>query len=125
MMTVQFVEIAGQRLAVLPEAEYRSLLDAAEEGADIESAIRAEERRKAGEEYVPHALVEQLINGENPLRVWRSYRGLSQSALAEKAGLSENVILELETGQRDIGSRDWRRLAEALDVDLDDLIPLD
>jgi DNA-binding XRE family transcriptional regulator len=124
-MTVQIVDIAGQKMAILPEAEYRQLADIAEENADIEAAIRAERRHEAGEEYVPAALVERLANGEQPLKVWREYRGLTQTELGKKLGLSKMTISALETGKRDTSSRNWRRLAGALSVDIDDLIPFD
>ena len=124
-MTVQIIDIAGQKMAILPEAEYRQLAEMAEDAADIQAAIRAEARAKAGEEYVPAELVSRLVDGEPPLRVWREYRGLSQQALGEKVGLSKMTISGLETGKRDTSSRNWRLLADALTVDIDDLIPFE
>ncbi|MES2441672.1 MAG: helix-turn-helix transcriptional regulator [Pseudomonadota bacterium] len=124
-MTVQIVDIAGQKMAILPEAEYRHLAEIAEENADIDAAVRAERRHAEGEEYVPAALVERLVNGEPPLKVWREYRGLTQQELGARLGLSKMTISGLETGKRDTSSRNWRRLAGALSVDIDDLIPFD
>ncbi|MES2096700.1 MAG: helix-turn-helix transcriptional regulator [Pseudomonadota bacterium] len=124
-MTVQIVDIAGQKMAILPEAEYRHLAEIAEENADLDAAVRAEQRHAAGEEYVPAAVVERLVNGELPLKVWREYRGLTQQELGKELGLSKMTISGLETGKRDTSSRNWRRLADALSVDIDDLIPLD
>lgn len=124
-MTVQIIDIAGQKVAILPEAEYRLLADSAEENADIQAAIRAEQRHLAGEEYFPAALVDRLVNGEQPLKVWREYRGLTQQQLGERLGLSKMTISGLETGKRDTNTRNWRRLAEVLAVDLDDLVPAD
>ena len=123
-MTVQIIDIAGQKMAVLPEAEYRQLAEMAEDALDIQAAIRAEERAKAGEEYFPGELVARLVEGEPPLRVWREYRSLSQQALGEKVGLSKMTISGIETGKRDTSSRNWRKLADALAVDIDDLIPI-
>lgn len=122
-MTVQIVDIAGQRMAILPEAEYRQLAEIAEENADIDAAVLAEQRYAAGEEYVPAAIVERLVNGEQPLRVWREYRGLTQQELGKRLNLSKMTISGLETGKRDTSSRNWRRVAEVLSVDIDDLIP--
>lgn len=124
-MTVQIIDIAGHKVAILPEAEYRLLADSAEDNADIQAAIRAEERHLAGEEYVPAALVERLVNGESPLKVWREYRGFTQQHLGEQLGLSKMTISDLESGKRDTSARNWRRLASILSVDLDDLVPLD
>lgn len=124
-MTVQFIEIAGQKMAVLPETEYRSLAEIAEDRADVEAAERAEARRLAGEEYVPAALVERLVNGESGLLVWREYRGLSQQELGSRVGLSKMTISSLERGKRDTSSKNWRALADALSVDVDDILPFD
>ncbi|WP_432769356.1 MAG: helix-turn-helix transcriptional regulator [Sphingopyxis sp.] len=124
-MTVQFIEIAGQKMVILPEAEYRSLADQAEERADVEAAERAEARRVAGEEYVPASLVERLVNGEAGLLVWREYRDLSQQALGDKVGLSKMTISSLERGKRDTSAKNWRALADALSVDVDDIMPFD
>lgn len=123
-MSVQFIEIAGQKMAILPEAEFRHLSELAEDVADVQAAIRAEERHNAGEEYVPHEIVKRLVEGEPALKVWREFRGLTQVELARMVGLSKMTISAIETGKRDTGSRNWRRLAEALSVDLDDLLPL-
>ena len=56
---------------------------------------------------------------------WREYRGLTQQELGKGLGLSKMTISGLETGKRDTSSRNWRRLANALSVDIDDLIPLE
>lgn len=124
-MTVQIIDIAGQKVAILPEAEYRMLAESAEDNADVQAAILAERRHLAGEEYFPAALVDRLVDGESPLKVWREYRGLTQQQLGERLGLSKMMISGLETGKRDTSARNWRRLAEILAVDLDDLIPAD
>ena len=76
-MTAQIVEIAGEKMAMLPLADYQRLLEIAEDQADIAAAERAEQRRLAGEEYVPFELVNAIIDGENALRAWRKYRGFT------------------------------------------------
>ncbi|MEY4269512.1 MAG: hypothetical protein RLZZ58_728, partial [Pseudomonadota bacterium] len=85
-MTVQYVEIGGQRIAMLPATDYDRLVDMAEDRADILAAERAEKRRLEGEEYVPFALVESLINGANARRAWRSARGLTAAPGAQASG---------------------------------------
>ena len=124
-MTVQFLEIAGQRMAILPADDYAQLQDAAEDSADIRAAIAAEVRAQQGEEYVPTALIERIVAGEAPLRVWREYRGLSQEALGRTVGLSKMTISGIETARRDTNSRNWRRLATSLSVDVDDILPIE
>lgn len=124
-MTVQIVEIAGQKMAMLPVADYERLIELAEDQADTAAAERAEQRRLEGEEYVPFELVNAIINGGNALKLWREYRGISQRDLAEAAKCRLATISELENGKALGKPAVWRGLAEALDVTVDDLLPLD
>jgi transcriptional regulator with XRE-family HTH domain len=62
------------------------------------------------------------ISGDS-LRKVRDKRLLSQRELAEKAGLSPTTILKLESGRVDEPHpRTIRKLADALEVDPDELI---
>ena len=54
------------------------------------------------------------------LRRWRSVRGLSQMALAERAGLSPRHVSFLETGRSSPSRHSVSALAEALNVPLGD-----
>ena len=120
-MTAQIVEIAGQKMAVLPVAEYEHLLELVEDRIDAAAAVNAEQRRTCGEEYVPSNVVDRLLAGENPLRVWRGYRGLSQTRLSAVSGVSNNDISRYERGERQPRLPKLRLLAEALNVTIDDL----
>jgi DNA-binding XRE family transcriptional regulator len=124
-MTAQIIEIAGQKIAMLPAAEYERLVELAEDLADAAAAERAEKRRLEGEEYVPFELVEAIINGQNALKVWREYRGMTQRELAQMANCRVPTISELERGKANGKPKIWRALATALDVELDDIVPLD
>jgi DNA-binding XRE family transcriptional regulator len=124
-MTVQIVEIAGEKMAILPVAEYERLIELAEDQADLAAAERAEQRRLAGEEYVPFELVHAIVDGANALKVWREYRGMTQRQLAEMAGCRFATISELENGKAQGKPATWRKLAAALEVELDDILPLD
>lgn len=125
-MTAQVIEIAGTKMVLLTDDEYRSLVEDAEHYADIVAAVEAQKRREAGEEYVPAEVVRALIEGENPLKVWRKHRGMTLQALADKVGRKPSFIGKLEKGQNEGGIKLWQSLAKALDLDLDDLlVPLD
>ena len=121
-MTEQFVEIAGQQMVLLTRPEFDKLATAAENYADIEAAVSAQQRREAGEEYVPVELVDRLMAGESPLKVWREYRGLTLEGLGERVGRQGSMISKLEKGRNEGGIKLWQALAKALSVDLDDLI---
>ena len=48
--------------------------------------------RTRDQEAIPDAVVGRLLDGENPVRVWREYRGLSLRSLAERAGISASAF---------------------------------
>ncbi|MCS0504310.1 helix-turn-helix domain-containing protein [Ancylobacter mangrovi] len=123
-MTTQIITTpAGDRLVVLPEADYEALVAAAEDAADIAAVRRFKERLASGEEeLVPAAIVDRLVAGENAIRVWREHRGLSASSLAEKAGIAQAFLSQIETGKRDGTVTTLKKIADALSVTVDDLI---
>lgn len=113
----------GERLVVLAEAEYQALVEAAEETADVAAVRRFKDRLAAGkEELLPAEMVDRILDGESPVRVWRGHRGLSVKALAEKAGIAPAYLSQIETGKRDGTVATIKKLALALGVTVDDLV---
>lgn len=107
----------------IPRTEYDRLRAAEDELSDVRAALAVEARIAAGtEELVPAQVADRLIDGEPAIRVWREYRGLSQSALARASGVSRVQIVDIEAGRNTGSVRTLRRLADALDVAVDDLI---
>ena len=123
-MTVQFIEFEGRKLAILAAEDYERLLDLAEEQDDIAAAVASQKRREAGEEYLPAEMVDRLIDGENALRVWRQYRAITLTSLAAKSKVNKATVSLLENGKSFGRPATWRALAEALDVTVDDILPL-
>jgi len=112
----------GDRMAVLPLADYERLVAAAEEARDIEAFDAARRRLSASEdELMPAAYANRLIDGENPVRVWREYRGRSAKDLAVQADVSAPYLSQIENGQRDGTFETMKKIAAALNVTLDDL----
>jgi DNA-binding Xre family transcriptional regulator len=75
------------------------------------------------QESVPDSVVGRLLDGENPIRVWRQHRGLSLRVLAEQAGTSPSASSDIATGKSEGRLSILHRIAGALDVGLEDLIP--
>jgi ribosome-binding protein aMBF1 (putative translation factor) len=123
-MSAQIVEIAGRKMAMLPVEDYERLLDIAEDRADALAASAAEQRRLAGEEYLPAELVDRILSGENALRVWRRHRGMSLEELAQRCGTRKSHLSEIENGKAQGRPALWRALADALNVPTDDILPL-
>jgi DNA-binding XRE family transcriptional regulator len=113
----------GGKLVVLPLAEYEKLRKAAQAVTDVAAYDAAKRRLKTGEdELVPADIANRLLDGEHPLRVWRNHRGLTLAGLADAAGISAPYLSQIENGNREGTISTMRALAEALGVDLDDLI---
>ena len=121
-MSVSYVERDGKRFALVPEDVYQRMLDDIDDLYDI----RAYDAAKAKpQELIPAIIVDRLIDGENPLRVWREYRGYTGATLAEQVGITAAYLSQLEHGHRLASHLVLRKLATALKVDVDDLIKRD
>lgn len=115
----KIVTPGGETLVVVPLADYEALLDA----ADIAAADRIKANVAAGlDEVVPASLVYRIMDGESSIRVWREHRGLSAATLASRAGISAAYLSEIEGGKKTGGVATLRKLARALNVDIDDLV---
>jgi DNA-binding XRE family transcriptional regulator len=123
-MSVQIIEKNGQpEWAVLPYEEYQRLVDEAEMLQDIRDYDEVKLTLVNGdEELIPSEVTYALLDGENPIRVWRGYRGLTQQQVAEAAGISKSYLSQLESGQRKGSAEVLARVAKALNVSLDDLV---
>ena len=122
-MSVQVIEKNGKpEWAVLPFEEYERLIAAAEMLEDIRDYDDARQRLAAGEEVVPSEVVYAILDGENPLRVWREHRHLTQQELADRAGISKPYLSQLEAGKRTGTTDVLARLAEALNLTIDDIV---
>lgn len=115
----------------LSRADYERLLEALEDAEDIAALEAAAAREQTlGEEaahanYLSAELVSRLLEGEHPVRIWREHRGFSQEELAGQAGVSRSYLAEIE-GHKKPGSLDaYRKLANALGLTVDDLLPKD
>ena len=124
MTKPQIIETpAGDKLAVLPLAEFERLVEAAEDAADARAYDDARRSLEAGEsELIPAEYVNRMLDGENPVRVWREFRGMKVKELAAKAGIAANYLSLIETGKREGTLRVMKALATALDLDLDDIV---
>ena len=107
-----------KQYAIVPADTYALLLEKAEMLDDIKAY---DEAMAIDEELVPVEVVDRLITGEYKIKVWREYRGISQVALAEKVNMAQATIAQIEVGKR-IGSvATLKKIAGALNIDLDGL----
>jgi len=120
----QFIEHNGEpEYAVVPIAEYRALLEKAEALEDVVAYDAARAALETGaDELVPSDVVDAILGGESPVKVWRKHRGMTQTELAEAAGSKQPHIAQIESGQRTGTVAIMKRIAQVLGVDVDDLI---
>ncbi len=112
----------GTEYAILPLAQLKKLVIDAEMLADVVAYDTAKRRLAIGEdELVPLALTERRLNGENPLKIWREFRQLTQAALANRSKVSRPMIAAIEAGNKTGGIATLKKLAVALNVDLEHL----
>jgi hypothetical protein len=111
----------------LTRAEYEALIERVEDAEDnafldgVEARERAIGKESARADYLPGELVHRLINGEHPVRVWRTHRGLSRDALAAAAGIAPSYLSEIETRRKPGSFAALANIAAALRISLDDL----
>lgn len=106
-------------MITIPRADYDQLVAAAEELADIAAFDRA---IALDEEGMPHDILIRILNGENPVRVIRGWRGLSGAELARLSGVNRVQVHEIETGKKQGSVATVKKLAEALGVGMEELV---
>jgi transcriptional regulator with XRE-family HTH domain len=113
----RFTAPDGTEMVVLRADDWERLRAFAEDEEDVREATATMARIEAGEGTVPGEVVKlMIVDGLSPLASWRRHRGLSQAALARKAGLSQVWVSRIEAGGG-YGSRETRRkLAAALEA---------
>lgn len=124
-MSIQIIKQGNTpEWAVVPYKTYRELIEKAEMLQDIQDYDHAKASLESGaEELIPSELVYAILDGENPLKVWREYRRILQQELARMAEISVPYLSQLETGKRKGSLEVLTRLSQALQVTLEDIIP--
>ena len=118
---VQTIDKDGEpEYAVVPLDEYRRMVAALEDAADVAAIGRSWDEDAAGE-TVPGEVVNTILDGASPLRAWRLYRGLTLEVLADRIGVSKGYLSQIEQGRKPGTLGVFRRLADALGVFIDDL----
>ncbi len=126
-MKVEFKQTPSGEVAILPRAEYERLKALSDEAAEDIGTARLVARAKKGDGLrLPIAVVERLANGENPIRVLRQFRGLTQTELAtaESVQITQNYLSDLENGKRKGPFELHRKIAACLRVPFDLLAPI-
>ena len=116
-MNLETVEKNGQKFVLVPIEQYNQVLEELEMLEDIRDF---QEAKALDEESFPSEVVNRLVlNEENPIKVFREYRGLTQEQLADKAGVQRADLAAMEIGQASGSAKMLKAIAEALELDVD------
>jgi DNA-binding XRE family transcriptional regulator len=117
-----FTTPSGEEMTILPAADFRAMEKVMEDLSDINAVTTFRERLAAGEEeLIPAEFANRILDGENKIRVWREYRGLTARDLAAKAEISGGYLSQIESGDRDGSFDTIKKIAAALGISVDDL----
>ena len=116
-MKLQTIDIDGAACAIVPLKDYDALRDALEDAADAEAM-----RLGRAEESVPMVMVDRLCH-ENLVRVWREHRRMTVAELAAAADIPIPQLAAVESGDGSGSVLVLQRVAKALQVGVDDLLP--
>ena len=122
-MNMQIIEKEGQpEWAVIPYTTYLRLMEDAEMLQDIHAYDAAKQALADGEELVPSEVTYAILDGRNPIRVWREHRGFTQQQLAETTGISTPYLSQIESGKRQGTTEVLAAIAKSLGLSLDDIV---
>ena len=90
-------------MVTIPKVEYLRLKALDEDMSDLHNATAILDRIKAGtEDLIPSNVVDRLLDGDPPLRVWREHRELSQTELARRSGVNRIQLIDIEAGRHPV-----------------------
>lgn len=73
------------------------------------------------EMLIPHEVVSSTVDGASPIRAWRDYLGLTQTAVAERMGISQAAYAQMEAPDVRPRKSTLRRVAAALGIAMEQL----
>ena len=110
------------------KADWAKLMETLEDAEDVAAistrrALEAETSKEAvRRNYLPVELMERILAGEKPLKIYREHRKLTVAALSELSGVSGSYISEIETGRKRGSVDALKKLSRALELTVDDLL---
>ncbi len=105
-MSYDIIHIAGKPHVLVPVHDYTSLKN------------QGDNTRGLSEK----ALEDLSLKTDNPIKIIRKARKLTQKDLAEAAGISRPYLTEIETGKKDGSIRALKSISDALNVSLEMLV---
>ncbi len=104
-MAYDIIHVSGKPHVLIPLHEFTAMKN----GGTGENALPDEVREKLA------------LAQDNPIKVIRKFRGLTQDDLAQAAGISRPYLTEIETGRKNGSVKAMKALASVLNVPIDAL----
>lgn len=123
-MNAHFLMREGKpAFAVLPIEDYEKLMELLEDALDSAAIEEFATRLSSGEaETIPADVADMLLDGGNPVRILRAWRELTLKQLAASCGVTDPHISQIEQGKRSISTQLLKKMATALNVDIELLV---
>jgi len=99
----------------MPRSEYQDLVDSRDHAIAMRDIA-------AGAPVLSEAELDNFLASPSPLAFWRKRAGMTQTALAQQAGITQAFLAQIEAGDRDGTVGVLKRIAKAVGVKIEDLI---
>jgi len=105
---VQVINKDGKpEYVVVPYMDYLRLLEKAEDSEDL----------------IPHEVVGLVIEKEfNLLKAWRKHLGLTQKEVAQRAGITQSALSQMERTASNNRTATLKKIAKALGIETSQLV---
>jgi len=101
-------------------AEFEAMRQRIEDMEDRFDLLQAHTRGPS-EDAWPDSFAKRLVNGENPLRLWREFRGMTLDQLSTTANVSKSYLSEVENNIKGGSVAFLKACAKALNISLEDI----
>lgn len=113
---------SGEELVVLPRADFDALLAFARDAEEDADDVAIFDDRMAAladgrDAPLPPEISAALLAGATRLRAIRKWKGLTQVEIAERTGLAQGYISDLDSGRKAGTDETMKAVAKALGVD--------
>ncbi|MDM8562410.1 helix-turn-helix transcriptional regulator [Candidatus Marithioploca araucensis] len=88
---------------------------------DIRDYDETKKQIESGEALIPAEVTFQIIDGANPIKVWREYHQMNQSQLAQAANISEMELSQIESDLSKATKTQLTNISQALNLSLEEI----
>lgn len=124
IFNIPFTTPGGENLIIISRDEFDRAI---EDAVDVALARRVQDAVSSGDdEYISDDVAKRLMDGDDhPVKIYREYRGLKQGELANLASITAPMVSDIENRKTNAGLSVYIKLAKALNVGLEDIVPAD